>query len=76
MTPAIRPCHALPVCERTSAIRRRRKRQDKRQKLRGRLAHATVSERPALEAKLLKTYPLPTTKPHAEVHSTGRLGGA
>ena len=61
---------------RTSAIRRRRKRQEKRRNLRGRLAHAKAAERPALEAKLLKTYPLPTTKPHAEVHSTGRPGGA
>ena len=61
---------------RTIAIHRRRQRQEKRQKLRGRLAHATAAERPALEAKLLKTYPLPTAKPHAEAHSTGRPGGA
>ena len=61
---------------RTGAIRRRRKRQEKRQKLRGRLAQATAAERQALEAKILKTYPLPTAKPHAEAHSTGRPGGA
>ena len=61
---------------RTNAIRRRRQRKDKRQKLRGRLAHATAAERPALEAKLLKTYPLPTATPHAEDHRTGRPGGA
>ena len=61
---------------RTSAIRRRRKRQEKRQKLRGRLAHATAAERPALEAKILKTYSLPTTEPHTKADSTGRPGGA
>ena len=61
---------------RTSTIRRRRQRRDKRQKLRGRLAHATAAERPALEAKLLKTYPLPAAKPHDEAHSVGRPAGA
>ena len=61
---------------RTGAIRRRRKRQEKRRNLRGRLAHATAAERPALEAKILKTYPLPTAEPHAEAHSIGRRGGA
>ena len=61
---------------RTGAIRRQRKRQEKRRKLRGQLAHATVAERSALEAKIRKTYPLPTAEPHAEAHSTGRPGGA
>lgn len=61
---------------RTNAIRGRRKRQEKRRKLRGRLAHATAAERPALEAKLLKTYPLPTAEPHGKAQSTGRPGGA
>lgn len=61
---------------RTNVIRRRRQRRDKRQKLRGRLGHTTAAERPALEAKLLKTYPLPMAMPHAEADSTGRPGGA
>jgi hypothetical protein len=61
---------------RTNAIRRRLQRKDKRQKLRARLAHTTAAERPVLEAKLLKTYPLPRATPHAEAQSTARPGGA
>lgn len=61
---------------RTNAIRGRRKRQEKRRKLRGRLTHATAAERRALEAKLLKTYPLPTAEPHAKAQSAERPGGA
>jgi hypothetical protein len=57
---------------RTSAIHRRRKRQEKRRKLRARLAHATAAERPALEAKLLKTCPLLTAEPHAKAQTTER----
>jgi hypothetical protein len=60
---------------RTSTIRRRRKRQEKRRKLRGRLEHATTAERAALEAKLLKTYPLVAAaelEPRAKPRTSGR----
>ena len=60
---------------RTSAIRRRRKRQDKRQKLRSQLASATAAERPVLEARLLKTYPLPAVAPDTKTAPAGRRGG-
>jgi hypothetical protein len=50
---------------RTNAIRRRRKRQEKRRKLRRQLAHASAVERPTLEAKLQKTYPLLTAETQA-----------
>lgn len=42
---------------RGTAINRRRQRREKRLKLRRRLARASASERQAIEAKLLKTYP-------------------
>jgi hypothetical protein len=53
---------------RTSSIHRQRKRHEKRRKLRSQLTHATAAERPALEAKLLKTYPFET--PERPVAST------
>ena len=59
---------------RTSAIRRNRKRQEKRRKLRRQLRRATVAERPALEAKLQKTYALLGTEPHAKPASPGGGG--
>jgi len=43
---------------RRSEIRQRRHRKEKRKKLRAKLANAPAHERSALEAKLLKTYPL------------------
>ena len=54
---------------RTGAIRKQRKRQEKRRTLRRRLASATAAERPAFEARLLKTYPLLTSVPHAAAHA-------
>jgi hypothetical protein len=41
---------------RTTVIRRRRQRREKRQKLRRKLARVPAAERPAVEAKLQKTY--------------------
>lgn len=38
-------------------MRRRRHRQEKRRKLRAKLAQASPQERAAIEAKILKTYP-------------------
>jgi hypothetical protein len=58
---------------RTGAIRRRRKRQEKRNKLRARLANATSAERPALEARLQKTYPLLASDPRAQPHAEPRV---
>lgn len=51
---------------RTITIHRRRHRREKRLKLRRHLARATEPERQALEAKLLKTYPLQTPEMHAK----------
>lgn len=48
---------------RTSAIRRGRKRHEKRRKLRSQIARATGAERSALEAKLQKTYPVKSAVP-------------
>ena len=54
---------------RTSVIRRRRRRREKRLKLRAQLARATAAERQAIEAKLLKTYPLITAEAQAKAHT-------
>ena len=49
--------------ERDREIKRRRKRYEKRKKLRAKLAAATAdSDRRAVEAKILKTYPKYTTE--------------
>lgn len=69
---------------RTGTIRRRRKRQEKRKKLRVKLANATVAERPAIEARLQRTYLLVGSDspaqvhadPHADARSSGRPRGA
>lgn len=42
---------------RHTVIQRRRHRHEKREKLRSQLARAAAGERPAIEAKLAKTYP-------------------
>jgi hypothetical protein len=59
---------------RTCAIRRRRQRQEKRRKLRRQMEHATATERPILEVKLLKTYRSLTAERHGRAHVTGRPG--
>jgi hypothetical protein len=59
---------------RTGVIRKRRKIQEKRRKLRARLEHATMAERAALEAKLLKTYTLLTAEPKPKPRAAGRSG--
>jgi hypothetical protein len=60
---------------RTSTIRRRRDRHEKRRKLRRRLSHATAAERQVLEARLLKTYPLLTAQAQARTLAAARPGG-
>jgi len=50
---------------RHTVIQRRRHRREKRRKLRGQLAKAPAAERPAIEAKLARTYP-PTAEPPAK----------
>lgn len=45
------------MIERVREIRRRRHRQEKRKKLRARLAKASPQERAAVEAKIKKTFP-------------------
>jgi hypothetical protein len=51
---------------RHNVIQKRRHRRDKRRKLRGALAKAPAAERPAIEAKLAKTYALLTAKAQAK----------
>jgi hypothetical protein len=60
---------------RTSVIRKRRKIQEKRRKLRGRLENATAAERSGLEARLLKTYALLTAVPKPKPRAPGKSGG-
>ncbi|HXH25769.1 MAG TPA: hypothetical protein VNI78_11000 [Vicinamibacterales bacterium] len=59
---------------RKAVIRRRRKRREKRAKLRRQLARASATERQAIEAKLLKTYPIPPSTPVAPAPAPTRTG--
>jgi hypothetical protein len=61
---------------RTSVIRKRRKIQEKRRKLRTRLENAPAGERAGIEAKLLKTYALITAEPKPRPKAAGRSGSA
>lgn len=51
---------------RHTVIQRRRHRREKREKLRSQLAKAAAGERPAIEAKLAKTYPPQTAQAQAK----------
>lgn len=52
---------------RHTAIARRRHRRQKRDKLRSHLARAGATDRQAIEAKLLKTYPTLTAQSQAKI---------
>ncbi len=51
---------------RPTEIHKRQRREEKRRKLRAKLANAPAHERSIIEAKLQKTYPLGAPKPAAK----------